>query len=99
MTPDENEHIANLLRAAAPPVRDPMFRLRVLERRERQHFQRRSLLLLAAALASVLCFWIGLRAEAGLAGTAAILVACAALVVSYFLYAPAVKQLIRHFRA
>ena len=73
MTPDEDEHIANLLRAAAPPARDAIFRLGVLERRERQRFQRRSLLLLAAALASVLCFWIGLGAGAGLAGTAMIL--------------------------
>ena len=29
MTPDEDEHIANLLRAAAPPARDAMFRLGV----------------------------------------------------------------------
>jgi hypothetical protein len=98
MTP-EDEHIANLLRAAAPPARDAMFRLGVLARRERQRFQRRSLQLLAAALASVLCFWIGLRAGAGLAGAAMILFVCAALVVSYFLYAPAVRQLVRRFRA
>jgi hypothetical protein len=47
----------------------------------------------------MLCFWIGLSAGAGLAGTAMILVVCAGLVVSYFLYAPAVKQLVRRFRA
>lgn len=50
MTNDEDERIAALFRKDAPPERDPLFRLKVLERRERQAFRRRMLVLALVAV-------------------------------------------------
>jgi len=38
--PDNDASLEALLRAGLPPSRDPLFRLAVLERRERQRFRR-----------------------------------------------------------
>ena len=43
--------IAHVLGQNAPPARDPVFRLQVMERRERQRFRRRSLMSVAAVAA------------------------------------------------
>jgi hypothetical protein len=43
--------IAAALQANAAPPRDPVFRLQVIERRERQRFRRRALMSLVMALA------------------------------------------------
>ena len=44
--PDSDASLEALLRAELPPARDPLFRIAVLERRERQRFWRQ----LAASL-------------------------------------------------
>jgi hypothetical protein len=44
-----DERITAALRHDAPPLRDPIFRLQVLERRERQMFRRRTRQALAGA--------------------------------------------------
>ena len=50
-----DERLGQLLRQGAPPERDPMFRIALLERRERQRYQRRQWTVLAgAALLGVL---------------------------------------------
>jgi len=49
MTQDIDERLGKLLRADAPPERDALFRIALLERRERKRFRHRSLTLLAAA--------------------------------------------------
>ncbi len=48
-----DERITTALRHEAPPLRDPVFRLQVLERRERQRFRRRALHALTAGAAVV----------------------------------------------
>ena len=45
-TPDDDASLEALLRAELPPARDPLFRIAVLERRERRRFWRQ----LAASL-------------------------------------------------
>jgi len=46
-----DERIATALQHDAPPPRDPMFRIQLLERRERQRFRRRALQALAGGVA------------------------------------------------
>ena len=52
MTHGEDE-LKSLLRAPAPRERDPLFRLRVLERRERLRTQQRLLFLLAVVVVAI----------------------------------------------
>lgn len=47
---DQDEKLRNLLRADAPPERDPHFRIALLERRTRQLYQRRQRMVLASAI-------------------------------------------------
>lgn len=49
MNDDVDSKLGALLLADAPPERDPMFRIRVLERRERERYGRRLRGLLAGA--------------------------------------------------
>ena len=90
-----DDRITTALRADAPPLRDSVFRLQVLERRERQRFQRRALGSLAAGTGvtatSVLAVASG--GEAYIAGSALLF----ALVVSTgaLVYLPGFGRLIR----
>ena len=45
MRDDDDDQVNHLLRSLAPPERDPLFRIRVLERRERRQFVRHVALL------------------------------------------------------
>jgi hypothetical protein len=54
MSEDRDDRIVEFLRQAAPPARDPVFRLRVLERREQRQFHGRLFLMLAGLLVIVL---------------------------------------------
>ena len=99
MAQDMDERLANLLLGDAPAERDPMFRLGVLARRERQRFRRRSAWLFAAALGCVVFFLtVAATHAASLQAAAALMVSCV-LAVSYSLYAPAVAQIVRSLRS
>jgi hypothetical protein len=82
MTPDLDERLGNLLREGAPPGRDPLFRIRVLERREREQYRLRSRLLFVGAatvaLIHVLAFILSPNVIA--AGLGALL--CLAVIVA-----------------
>jgi len=54
MNQDVDERLGRLLRADAPPERDALFRLRVIERRERLRYRHRTLTLLGAAALTAL---------------------------------------------
>lgn len=54
MSEREEEVFQDLVRRASPAPRDPSFRMKVLERRETEHFKRRSWVLLALGVAAVL---------------------------------------------
>lgn len=80
-----DSRITAALQHDAPPPRDPAFRLRVLERRERQQFRRRALLFLAVlavvAATTALAITAGGRAyQAGAGLLFALLLVTAALV-------------------
>ena len=77
MSEAQDQRIADLLRAAAPPARDPVFRLSVLELREQRLFQRRLFTMLAGVLVIALCCFRErrrepLRRRPALAGVAAL---------------------------
>lgn len=62
MTSAEDAKLMALMREDAPPAHDPMFRLSVLERRERRQFRRRVALLFAMVSIVVLTVLIAARA-------------------------------------
>jgi hypothetical protein len=99
MAQDMDERLAKLLLLDAPPARDPLFRLSVLQRRERQRFRQRSVARFMAALACVVTPWAVTMTHAGPLETAAALVFGAVLIASYFLYAPALTQILHSFGA
>jgi hypothetical protein len=47
---DQDQKLARLLRADAPPERDPHFRIALLERRTRQRYQRRQRVLIMGSI-------------------------------------------------
>ncbi len=53
MTDPIQDRFASLVRRAAPAERDPLFRLRVLERREKERFRQRSLAMLGLFVALI----------------------------------------------
>lgn len=98
MTQDSDEELGRLLRADAPAERDPMFRIRLLERRARKRYRRRSHLLLGVTTA-LMVIPAGVlvlatdRLAAALAVTFGIALAAATLVS-----ARGVLQVVRHLR-
>jgi hypothetical protein len=89
-----DERIAALLNEGAPPKSDPVFRIRVLERRERQRFQRKSISLAIFAAALIASVWGARGAGASLAEAAAIVLLCVSL-GALFVYAPVVTHVLR----
>jgi len=92
---EEDGRIARALTAHAPPPLDAMFRIAVLERRERQRYRRRSRRLLAWSSALAALWVIGFNLGVGVfaAGVMAILVA--SLVGSCLVAIPVAIQLLR----
>ncbi len=60
MTDDVDSKLSALLLSGAPPARDPLFRIRVIERRERERYRQRSRALLAGAAFVVLAHGVAL---------------------------------------
>ena len=54
MSEGRDVRMEQFLRANAPPTRDPVFRLKVLERREQRDFQRRLVTMFAGVLVMLL---------------------------------------------
>jgi hypothetical protein len=93
----EDDKLGQLLRSDAPSTRDAMFRLSVLERRERQRYERRSVILLAAAATAAIVLWIGFLLAGPLA-TFLIALLCASLAGACFISVPGALQLLRRLR-
>jgi hypothetical protein len=97
MTQEVDEKLGTLLRAGAPPERDPLFRIRVLERRESDRFRQRSRGLIAGAVGAVLIHVIALALAPNVlvAGISAVLclVVVAAAAISFRAAAQAVRSL------
>lgn len=58
MNGDDDQQLSELLRSLAPPERDALFRINVLERRERREFVQRVVLLLGAGVIAVVAYAI-----------------------------------------
>jgi hypothetical protein len=95
MKTEIDERIASLLNADAPPERDPVFRIEVLERRERRSFQRLALTLVGAALILIAIASSSYRAGAGIAEAASLALLSGALASALF-YVPVVAYVLRH---
>ena len=65
MTHDDDELLRQRLRALAPATRDPLFRIKVLERRERRQFRLRVAFLLGGCVAATAIYVIASRAADG----------------------------------
>jgi hypothetical protein len=98
MTQDIDDRLGRLLRQGAPPERDPLFRIRLLERRERRRFRQRSLLLLGggAALVVLPVLVFGLAADPLAAGL--VLVFSLAAIAASLVSARGVLQAVRWLR-
>ena len=60
MSEPADRNIAEVMDSMAPPSQDPVFRCRVLKRREQRQFQRRMYTLLAGAIAAAAAMGIGI---------------------------------------
>jgi hypothetical protein len=99
MTEDANERIGELLHSDAPAAHDPMFRLSVMERRERKRFRNRSLMVLAGGVV-VAVVVVAAMAIGGQALDAAGFLALTGLAaVVYFRRPPQIEQILRRFRS
>jgi hypothetical protein len=94
MSDDLDERIAALLNEGAPPKSDPVFRIRVLERRERQRFQRKSFSLATFAAALIASVWGARDVGASPAEAAALVLLCVSL-AALVVYAPVVARILR----
>jgi hypothetical protein len=93
-----DERLAALLNEGAPPKSDPVFRIGVLERRERQRFRRKSISLAVFAAALVASVWAASGVGASLAEAAALALLCIS-VGALVVYAPVVTHILRrHLR-
>ena len=96
MTHDEDEQLTQFLQRNAPPSRDPLFRVKVLERRERQWFRRRGtrlgLVLAVAAISAV-----GVSVGGKLNEVARVVGALVAVTMAVTVYAPILMRLLRRY--
>jgi hypothetical protein len=92
---DIDERITAALRHDAPPLRDPLFRIQLLERAERQRFRRRTQQALAggAAVVAVSALTVGAGGEAYTAG--GVLLFALVLVTGAVVVLPEFGRLIR----
>lgn len=96
MNQSQDDRIVELLRADAPSVRDPIFRMQVLERRERRQFQRRAFTLLAAQLVLVLVLTFTMIIGEGMSLVAAdALASGTALAGGYFAFRGQLLRILR----
>jgi fatty acid desaturase len=97
MSGELDDKISEGLRADAPAERDALFRLAVMERRERRRFERRSAVLIGGAAAVAVIAAGGLSAGADLVTTGVVAMLCAAIAVAGLLSASGVRELARRF--
>ena len=102
MNQDLDTKLGQLLRQGAPPERDPAFRIALLERRERQRYQSRQRLVLAAGalLAVLFAVVVTLNRTLGDRMWMVLLAAafCAAVVVAGLFSLRGVLLVVRHLR-
>lgn len=98
MIDDLDERLGGWLRADAPPERDPLFRVALIERRERQRFRRRSRALLSAAAASAVLPAVAFTVAPDPFAAGLIAALCMALIAAALLSARGVVRVMRLLR-
>jgi hypothetical protein len=94
MNHDDDQQLSRLLQTLAPPAHDPLFRIRLLERRERQQFVRRVTLLVAMGVAAAGVYAIS-ATVGGTDGTVRRVGLFLALALGAAMYVPALFQAMR----
>jgi hypothetical protein len=97
MMQDQDERFAELLREDAPAERDALFRISVLERRERVRFQQRSRVLLVAAVVVAFFFGVAFGIGADLFITTLVGLLIAGLAAAFILSVPGVMEMKHRF--
>jgi len=90
-----DERISTALQHNAPPPRDPVFRLQVLERRERQQFRRRALTALASASAMAITSALAVRAGSEAYTAGSVLLFALVLITAVVVHMPEFGRLLR----
>jgi|SRR5690348_2355418 hypothetical protein len=98
MSEQQDHRIPELLRLAAPPARDPVFRLRVLERREQRQFQHRLYIILAGVIAIISVSTWALTLGGGALKTTSASVVVVALACACLAFRHSLPRILRHFR-
>jgi hypothetical protein len=93
-----DEKLGALLREGRVPERDPLFRIRLLERREQQHFRRRAWLLRVALAVLMVLPAIGLALGSRLLPVSLIVVFVAACIAAAVFSFRGLKLLWRQLR-
>jgi hypothetical protein len=97
MSEDRDDRLVEFLCAAAPPPRDPVFRLRVLERREHRQFRRRLFTMLAGVLVILLVSAFAIRMGGRALETMGALAVGAALASAYLAFRGRLLRILRRF--
>ena len=97
MTEDRDDRIVDLLKAAAPPAQDPVFRLKVLERREHRQFHRRMLTMLAGVLVIILASTLAISIGEGALVTTGALAVGVALASGYLAFRGRLRLILGRF--
>jgi FtsH-binding integral membrane protein len=97
MNGDDDKQLSHLLQTLAPPERDALFRIKVLERRERREFIRRVALLLGAGVLAVVAYVLAATAG-GTNQVARGLGLAVAGVMAAAMYLPALLKAVRGMR-
>jgi len=97
MSEQQDDRIMELLQRAAPPARDPVFRLRVLERREQRQFQRRLYIMLAGVISIILVATFVMSLGGGALETSAPVVGVA-VATTCLAFRQSLMRILRHFR-
>jgi len=97
MSEERDERIVNLLRAGAPPERDPVFRLRVLERREQRQFQRQLFTMLAGLVVILVVSIFATGTGAGSLKATGLLAVGIAFATAYLAFRGRFLRILRRF--
>jgi hypothetical protein len=95
MNDEKDERLRQLLLKNAPPASDPLFRVKVLERRERQRFQQNVLRLVGSVATLAVAIAVGINMSDGTYPAARIAIFGAAAIVTVAVYVPTVVRLWR----
>jgi hypothetical protein len=94
---DNDEHLTRLLNRLAPPARDPLFRVQLMERKERERFRRSVVQLVSVLVVGLVAAGVGMTVGGGSNEMARFIALGIGVGAGVMVYALALKQLFRRF--